>query len=347
MSGAIIFVVACALSFVLIWALRFMPAASAFVDSPTKPQAMHSQAVPRYGGLGIIGAIALVSIAAMWMQPASLASWCWPLGAAMALVGFVSIVDDVRNVPALVRLCVHALAAVLVVSAVWPLFAPPLWSLAISLTVAVVCVLGVAWSVNLFNFMDGVNGMVAVSSAVGLLGLAVLGAPASLTTLSTGVIVLCYAGAGAAAGFWPHNLGGRVFMGDLGSTGLGLLTASVALIGSNEALWQWWIPLVVFAPMIADTTWTLFRRALRGQPVWESHREHIYQRLVMYRGWTHIQVTALYAGLTLVGVSAIVVYRQFSVSEVGGIHPLLVGWVLKYVALIVITEAHLREGAQS
>jgi UDP-N-acetylmuramyl pentapeptide phosphotransferase/UDP-N-acetylglucosamine-1-phosphate transferase len=343
--SAIIFVGACLLSFVLIWALRHVPAARVFVDSPAKPQAMHSQAVPRYGGFGIVGAIVLVATLTLSLRSGPLPSWCLSLGAALTLVGAVSIVDDMRHVPAWLRLCVHALAAAAVIGAVWP--AASSLSVGALLLLAAVCVLGVAWSINLFNFMDGVNGMVAVSSAVGFLGLAVIGTPNSLGASPSGVIVLCIATAGAAAGFLPHNLGGRVFMGDLGSTGLGLLAACLALFGVTEALWFWWIPLVVFAPLIVDTSWTLFRRAMKRQPVWQSHREHIYQRLVRLRGWSHLQVTALYGGLTLLGVIAVAVGRQIPLWDSLSYPSLFVVWVLKYVTLVVIAEVHLREVAQS
>lgn len=345
MLSAIIFAVTCLLSFVLIWALRYVPAASVFVDSPAKPQAMHSRAVPRYGGFGIVGAIALVVAATLSFGSGPLPSWYLPLGVALGLVGAVSIADDIRHVSALLRLCVHTFAATVVVWAVWPA-AVGLGAGAL-LILAIGCVLGIAWSINLFNFMDGVNGMVAGSSVVALLGLAIVGTLASAGAASNGVIVLCVAAAGAAAGFLPHNLGGRVFMGDLGSTGLGLIAVSVALIGAKEALWQWWVPFVVFAPMIIDTTWTLLRRGLKGDPVWESHREHIYQRLVRHRNWSHLQVTTLYAGLTFVSVMAVVVSRQVAGAEVGSFPVLFVAWVLKYVTLIVLAEAYLRNACNA
>ncbi len=349
MLSAIIFLAACALSFALIWALRCMPAAAVFADSPEKPQAMHSHAVPRFGGIGITCAFVVVACVAIWLQRnghANLApAWAVPLASALALVGVVSIVDDFRNVSALVRLVVHSIAAILVVSAVWPMLGA-IGSPA-ALIVAVLCVLAVAWSVNLFNFMDGVNGMVALSSAAGLLSLALLAGLQPPAGAPNATIMLCIAAAGAAAGFLPHNLSGRVFMGDLGSTGLGLLAAALSLIGTQQALWAWWVPLVIFAPMIADTAWTLFRRAIRGEQVWKSHREHIYQRLVWHRGWSHLQVTLLYAGLTLVGALAIAVSKQGVATGIA-VEPILpLVWVLKYVSLVVIAEAYLRKVAQS
>ncbi|MFY8062301.1 MAG: hypothetical protein ACOVN2_01200, partial [Usitatibacteraceae bacterium] len=118
-------------------------------------------------------------------------------------------------------------------------------------------------------------------------------------------------------------------------------------IGAKEVLWQWWVPFVVFAPMIVDTTWTLLRRGLKGDPVWESHREHIYQRLVRHRNWSHLQVTTLYAGLTFVSVVAVVASRQVAGAEVGSVPVLFVAWVLKYSTLIVLAEAYLRNACNA
>jgi UDP-N-acetylmuramyl pentapeptide phosphotransferase/UDP-N-acetylglucosamine-1-phosphate transferase len=96
-----------------------------------------------------------------------------------------------------------------------------------------------------------------------------------------GLAALCASIAAAAAGFLCFNFPpARIFMGDSGSVPLGLLAASLGLVGVEGAVWPLWFPLLVFSPFIVDATVTLVRRALRGERVWQAHRSHYYQRMV-------------------------------------------------------------------
>jgi UDP-N-acetylmuramyl pentapeptide phosphotransferase/UDP-N-acetylglucosamine-1-phosphate transferase len=110
---------------------------------------------------------------------------------------------------------------------------------------------------------------------------------------------ICFATAGAIAGFLIFNVpGGRIFLGDAGSVPLGFLGAAISLIGIQRDIWPPSLPLLLFMPLYTDALLTLARRLLRGERIWEAHREHAYQRLVQ-SGWPHHRVAAVYAMATL------------------------------------------------
>jgi UDP-N-acetylmuramyl pentapeptide phosphotransferase/UDP-N-acetylglucosamine-1-phosphate transferase len=238
---------------------------SGALDQPNQ-RSLHSQPVPRSGGLGILLA------AAVGLAATSAAIW---LVAALLLIASVSWLDDQKHLPILVRFGSHFCAAGIVV---WygGLPAWPLWA-------TVAAVLAVVWMTNLYNFMDGMNGLAGGMALFGFGALA-LGAQAA----GAGDIALV-AGciAAGAAGFLIFNFDpARIFMGDVGSIPLGFLAAVLGLGGVRQGLWPLWFPIVVFSPFIVDATVTLSRRALRGDKVWQAHREHYYQRLVRM-GWSH------------------------------------------------------------
>jgi UDP-N-acetylmuramyl pentapeptide phosphotransferase/UDP-N-acetylglucosamine-1-phosphate transferase len=136
---------------------------------------------------------------------------------------------------------------------------------------------GVVWVTNLYNFMDGADGVAG--------GMAVIGFGAyTLAALSAGHASLAVAGAALAAAnlaFLLHNFHpARIFLGDVGSIPLGFLAAALGLQGWRDDVWPLWFPLLVFGPFIGDATLTLLKRAARREPVWRAHREHYYQRMV-------------------------------------------------------------------
>ena len=149
--------------------------------------------------------------------------------------------------------------------------------------------------VNAFNFMDGINGISAMSAAVAGGWYAWLG----LDTSTPSLVVLGLALAGAAIGFLPWNLPrARVFLGDVGSYGVGMLIAGLAVMAmaSGGSILEAVAPLVVY---IADTAWALLKRIWRGDSWHQAHREHVYQRLVD-AGWPHAGAATLVAAFALI-----------------------------------------------
>ena len=227
-------------------------------------RSLHQRPVPRIGGLGLLAGF----VAGLAFAPA--AAPPTPVLAGLLLLALVSLIDDLRGLPAAWRLLVQGVAIGL---ALHGLGAPPAdwwWLLP----------LGV-WCVNLYNFMDGADGLAGgmAVSGFGAMGLAL---PCwSGAASATPSLVL----AASAAGFLIWNRPpARIFLGDVGSTSLGYLAFVLALDGIDRGGFSPWLPTIAFAPFLFDSGLTLTRRLLRGERVWEPHREHLYQRYVAARG---------------------------------------------------------------
>ena len=217
------------------------------------------------------------------------------LGAVVA-AGLIGLADDVRGLGAGVKLAGLGLVAALAAGAAGPVEALPVpgagWAPLPSPLGYALAALWVLGFVNVFNFMDGLNGMAAGT------GLVLLGA-AALVTGGQGPLAACMTG--ALLGFAvPNALGGRPFLGDAGSLSVGTLVAAGAMAPAQGALW---VVVAGATPFLADAASTLLARARRGERVWEAHSEHAYQRLHR-AGWPHLAVSAAYAGLAAGGAAA-------------------------------------------
>ena len=252
---------ACICAAILFTLLRTGLAWRLATDIPND-RSLHVRPTPRVGGWGVVP----VSVIAMLMLAPSL----WLAAAATAFLAAVSQVDDRRGLPARVRFAAHLVAVVAFVAS-YPA-AVPWWVL------AVLCFL-MLWLVNLYNFMDGADGLAGGMALFGFGGYAVaaLADPHPLPDLA----VACAIVAGAALGFLLFNFHpARIFLGDAGSISLGFLAGALGYWGWARGAWPIWFPVLVFAPFIADASITLARRLMRGEKFWQAHREHYYQRMV-------------------------------------------------------------------
>jgi UDP-N-acetylmuramyl pentapeptide phosphotransferase/UDP-N-acetylglucosamine-1-phosphate transferase len=247
------------------------------MDHPNE-RSLHVTPTPRIGGLGIMAGVGVV---AAWLAGAGLLQAVLPVVLAAFALAAVSVLDDVRGLPVALRFLAHFVAAVACLLALglsgWALLAGTL---------------AVVWVTNLYNFMDGSDGLAGGMAAIGFgaLGLAAWlgGAP--------GLAVFCAAIAAAALAFLRFNFPpARVFMGDAGSIPLGFMAATLGIVGAMQQVWPWLFPLLVFSPFIVDASVTLTWRALRGERIWRAHRSHYYQRVVLL-GASHRQLAvAAYA----------------------------------------------------
>ncbi len=160
-------------------------------------------------------------------------------------------------------------------------------------------VLTVFWIVafmNIFNFMDGANGLAAGAATIGLCGFSVVAS-------FTGVPFAAIAGfllAVATLGFMPSNLKrGRLFMGDNGSQAVSFLIAALAILAANESNGRMsaLVTPVIFLPFVFDVFWTLAHRVIRRKNILAAHREHLYQ-LMLRSGASHMRVAVIYMTLT-------------------------------------------------
>jgi Fuc2NAc and GlcNAc transferase len=258
------------------------------LDHPTQ-RSSHVQPTPRSGGGAIVifFLAALTGLAIHGDLEAGSAVVLILGGAAIAAVGFI---DDRRSLSASVRFCVHLLAAILAVLVIGAgrIDFVPNWGGMGKPATSALAVLGVVWSTNLFNFMDGIDG-IAGSQAVFVAGAGALICGLQFGDLGMALAFTCLGS--ATAGFliwnWPPA---KIFMGDVGSGFLGFSLAGLGLLASRHS----GVPVAVWVILngifLVDATVTLLRRMSRGERWFEPHRLHAYQYLS--RRWkSHLLVT--------------------------------------------------------
>jgi len=292
------------------------------LDQPGERRS-HHVATPRGGGIAIVLAMLLAGIVAATVFPAARTS------VALACVGLLLVAgigwwDDHRPLPAIHRLLVHLMASGLLALAVWlasgdVLLAGLVFLLSASL-------------INLWNFMDGINGIAASHAVAAGLGLAwVLPPPYAMAPLLL---------AAAALGFLPFNFPrARIFMGDVGSGALGYMVAALVGLGATHGTAAWPALLLPFSPFLVDAGFTLLSRMLGGQRWMEPHAQHVYQRAVR-AGASHAQVTAAYFLLGMIGSTVLAVSGPLSpVQQTGA----AVAWWLVLTGLWAFLRFRLRD----
>jgi UDP-N-acetylmuramyl pentapeptide phosphotransferase/UDP-N-acetylglucosamine-1-phosphate transferase len=234
------------------------------LDQPGRRRS-HRIPTPRGGGIGIVIAMAACLAVMGWHLAAT---WLFAALACMVLVALVGWWDDHHALPALPRLVAH-LAASAGFSVVLLGTDLPMWWLLLLVPAG-------AWSINLHNFMDGIDGLLAQQTLFVALGLAVLATSAHVLPLAVASAAL----ATAALGFWYFNRPpARIFMGDVGSGAVGFL-----IFAFSAALWRLdhalvWPSLILSSAFVVDATLTLLTRISRGRRWYGAHREHLYQWL--------------------------------------------------------------------
>ncbi|NJL83605.1 MAG: glycosyltransferase family 4 protein [Chloroflexaceae bacterium] len=262
------------------------------LDIPNQ-RSSHQQPTPRGGGLGFILPFALTSAIANLTESFSFPLLSlWLILAPLALIG---ILDDRQGVPARIRYLVQLTCAGMAIYWFGHFELPFLsnWGILGRIIAILLSAIGFTAYVNFYNFMDGLDGLVAGMTAVQLGFLAVyLNQP------------LWWLLVAALLGFLRWNWSpAQIFMGDAGSTVLGAVVAIALLRDGGNGI-RAWSALAVTGPLVIDAIYTLCRRLLRGENIFQAHRTHLYQRLQV-AGWSHAQVASTYIGINLLVALAI------------------------------------------
>lgn len=323
-----IFLVSIALSAGMVMLLRRNSMSEWSLDQPNH-RSLHNRPTPRIGGLAMLTAVA-ISLAGL--RPDDLPLTLLLLAAGLAMV---SVLDDRGNLPVALRLAVHVATATCVVLSWMRAFPAPLFGDSIyllsGLVSTFVVIMAICWMINLFNFMDGANGMAGGMAFIGFGGYGI----AAALSPAQGLPIAAVSGAvsGAALGFLYFNFPtARVFMGDAGSVPLGFLAAAIGMQGSLLGLWPWWFGPLAFSPFIVDATVTLLKRIARQQKIWIAHREHYYQRLIL-SGWSHRKTVISYYFLMLGSTGSALAAQNSHL-----LYPIVSAWVITYASLLVYLE---------
>jgi len=273
---------------------------------------LHQGAVPRTGGIAVWAGVVAGALAG-----APYPGWAWLL----VVLAAVFAVEDWRGLSQRFRLGAQAAAAAAFV------YALELTAVG-GLGAALLAVLVLLWAANLYNFMDGSDGLAGAMTVIGFGACALAGARAgdpAATALSAVVTV-------SALLFVVVNWHpARIFLGDAGAVALGFAAAGVGIDGVVRSVWPPWFPLLVFLPFVTDASLTLLRRLLQGHRIVEAHRDHCYQRLVLL-GWGHAR-TAIAYGFIMIGCAGTALAALQWLPEMG--------WMALFAWSLILTVLYL------
>ncbi|MEQ8357538.1 MAG: glycosyltransferase family 4 protein [Kiloniellaceae bacterium] len=266
-------------------------------DQPNH-RSSHAEAKPRGGGLAVVAVVLAAWVTLAVSTPAASPA-VWQVIAGAVVLGAISWADDLKPRPASLRFGVQVAAVAI-----------GLWSLAPSILVfqgllplpvdRLLTALLWLWFINLFNFMDGIDGITAVETVAIGGGLAAVWA---LAGRAPEVSFAAAVPAAAALGFLYWNWApARIFLGDVGSVPLGYLLGWLLIGAAGSGFWA--AALILPLYYLTDASWTLARRLIRREKLWLAHREHFYQRAVQ-RGFSHAAVASriLLCNVVLVGLA--------------------------------------------
>ncbi len=319
--GLPVVAIACFLgSLVLCELIRRFAIRRAILDAPNE-RSLHAIPTPRLGGVAIVVTTLVASALGWAAAPTGLRM----LVASCGVIAVVGLRDDVRPLSARVRMAIQLALAIAFLVLVGT---PPLLvarGVPLPLPALVVAALLVVWIVgvlNIFNFMDGMDGLAGFQTLSVCASLAVVLGDRS--PLAAFLVVL----GGAALGFFVQNFPpARMFMGDAGSTFIGMAFAALAVLAMHDGvpITQAALPL---SPFLLDGTFTILRRARRGERIWEAHRTHLYQRAVQ-AGLAHREVLLVY--MAWMGVAAIgAILASYGPAALAG------GWVATVLGLVLV-----------
>lgn len=279
---------------------RYAERQRVLIDIPNE-RSSHSQPKPRGGGIMIVLITLIGVLGLLLIGPARSMSLLTFLicGGIIAFVGWI---DDMRSLSTTLRLAIQVLCALVSILGIGYFDKLTVGNSAFSLGLVGIpfTIIWIVGLTNAYNFMDGIDGIAGGQAVVG--GLAWLGFGLIQQVPIVSIIGLLIAS--SSLGFLWHNWQpSRIIMGDVGATFLGYSFAVLPLLFENHTPILengLWFSMLVLWAFLADTGITMLRRALRRENIFQAHRSHFYQRLVI-SGWSHARVSALYIALSVLG----------------------------------------------
>lgn len=330
MTDCLLLIITVATSCFFTWILRRYAISRSMLDIPNI-RSSHSLPTPRGGGVAIVVAF-IGSLGCAYFAdriPLALIASVACAGGLIAVVGFL---DDHGHVAARWRLLAHGIGAALTLLFLGGLPPMQIGSLMIepALLRNVLGVFYLVWMLNLYNFMDGIDGLACTEAVSACLGISILYFVSGYGALVVGPMILV----AAVIGFFIWNFPpAKIFMGDAGSGFLGFTLATLAVYSAwsdQKFFWAWNILLGLF---IVDSTFTLIRRCFRGEKIYEAHRSHAYQSAAREMG-SHLHVT--------VGVAVINIFWLLPIATLVVVFDLsgFFATVLAYLPLVLLVARY-------
>lgn len=289
--------VVAAMSFVLTRILIPVLQSRSLIDIPNE-RSSHVAPTPRGGGWAIV-----IPVLGVMIYNTTTGGWTnvgWPVISGVLLLALVSWIDDVRTLGVRSRLFAQ-FASVTLVLVLSPITGFDTLSIFLNYALIVFLVLAWVWFINLYNFMDGIDGITGVQTITVCIGIAAVYMTSGGPDMDEVALPLTLVA--ATAGFLCWNWSpARIFLGDVGSVFLGYLVGWLLLQLALSG--QWAAAIILPMYYLADATITLCRRIIRGEKFWKAHREHFYQR-AHQAGLSHANVSLriLIGNIALVGIA--------------------------------------------
>lgn len=316
--------------------LRRYALARSVIDVPNA-RSSHTVPTPRGGGVAIVMTF-LLAIVALMVSGAEHNGALVALGGGGVLIAIIGFMDDHGHIAARWRLLGHFVAATWIL--VWMGGLPALtlfgWAVDLGWLGGLLAVVYLVWLLNLYNFMDGIDGIASIEAITACLSVALLYWLGGLN--DPAVLPLLLAAAVAGFLFWNFPPA-KIFMGDAGSGFIGIVLGGLSLQAAWVSPPMFWCWLIVLGVFIVDATYTLVRRLLRGDKVYEAHRSHAYQFASRQYG-KHLPVTLAVAVLNLCWLLPV----AFCVARLGLDGAL--GVVIAYIPLIALAVRYRAGGLE-
>jgi len=292
------------------------------LDIPNE-RSSHSQPTPRGGGLGFVVAFVVTNLIASGLGLPNYLGWCLVL---LPLI-IIGIIDDYRDLPASIRYLVQLGTALGAIALLGYVTIPGITTTGLLPTLGGIflTIIAITAMINFYNFMDGLDGLVASCTVVELAWLAIYLQQPGLWLLVAALLGFLY---------WNWSPA-KIFMGDSGSTFLGA-TIALIILSTNSDPFYLWTAFAMTLPLVSDAIYTLIRRLGNRENIFQAHRTHLYQRL-QQKGWSHPQVATSYASLTLLMGGMVFFW---------GVTGVIVGIVM-IIGCIVAAEYYLKSNKQT
>ncbi len=286
-------------------------------DEPNS-RSSHDHTVPKSGGVAVIGVWALTLFVIysytgareLGIARAQYSSFM----ALVIMVAILSLADDIMNINAIFKLGAQIIAASVFafgIESMTYIFLPYLGRVEVGGMGYFVTIVWIVTFMNVFNFMDGINGLAAGCAVIACVIILSVDGGNTPYMLFLNAFIL----GPALLGFLIFNFPkAQIFLGDNGSQPLGLMFASLAVFGAKQGDFAvtWFVIPTIFLPFIFDVAVTLVHRIIRRQPIFEAHREHLYQ-LLHRSGYSHAAVSMIY--FLMVGFCGLVAVLMHNLAE--------------------------------
>ncbi len=313
-----------------IWSLK-----NNVLDVPNE-RSSHINPTPRGGGLVIVLASLFAYVVYSKITGRNF-SGSYLLGA--SIIALVSWLDDLFTISFVWRFLVQSLSAILIITALGhfrEIYIPFDGSFNLNIFGSIITFIWIVWLTNAFNFMDGIDGLAGMQAVTAGVGWLIVGKVAGFESASVLGGVLAFSSLGFLLQNWHPA---KVFMGDVGSAFLGFSFAVLPLIAERDLAGD--NSILSFLPLISvslvwlflfDTVLTFLRRLLKGEKVWQAHREHIYQNLVI-SGYTHRFVSVLYGATSVLTIIFLIYALEKKEKLIVG---LIIFLFLQSVAVLIV-----------